>query len=148
MSADEAIATAAAEGVDLKEWRSDSASGYKGVHVVNGRYKSTIYIDGKVHYLGIFDAAEEAALVHAREHIRLHPEQTVAPAAKDPAPGPPPGLITDDDAEAQDEPMMTDKAGPAPGVGGDAALAEPMVALLGDGTALVTSMPTFAQLYE
>ena len=64
------------ENIDLDAWRSaDSATGYKGVYVqANGRYRAQIYFEGKKTTLGLYDTAEEAAVVFAREHIRLHGE--------------------------------------------------------------------------
>ena len=74
MSADEAVATAAAEGMDLNKWRSaKSISGYRGVtFLTGGRYKVQMCVDGKTKYLGSFDTAEQAALVYARRHTKLH----------------------------------------------------------------------------
>jgi len=64
--------------IDLDQWRSDTSGGYHGVYKSqakksNERYKSQITIPGKGHaHLGTFDTAEEAALVHAREYLRIH----------------------------------------------------------------------------
>jgi hypothetical protein len=75
MSRDEAIAAAAAEGIDLEQWRSsNSVAGYKGVKTEGSRYRARIRHEGERKYLGTYATAEEAALVVVREHIRLHGE--------------------------------------------------------------------------
>ena len=79
MSADEAVAAVAAEGINLDEWRSaDNATGFKGVYMrssqrsVDGRpctvksFRAEIWSFGRNVTLGVFGTAEEAALAFAR----------------------------------------------------------------------------------
>ena len=90
LTAEEAVAQAAAEGLTLEP--GSSSSGYKGVsyHVCTSRYQAT-RCAGKTVYLGYFDTAEEAALAVARANARTEPP-AAAPrpaAAKRAAPPPP-----------------------------------------------------------
>ena len=65
LTADEARATAAAEGLELVPSAS-SESGFKGVTVQGGGYHAKLWVNGKQRYLGTFATAEEAALCYAR----------------------------------------------------------------------------------
>ena len=69
MTAAEAHAAAAAEGLTLLRGRSDSSTGFKGVsHYNNGfkSFKARLAHGGCMHNLGNFATAEEAALAVAR----------------------------------------------------------------------------------
>jgi hypothetical protein len=50
--------------------RKDNATGYKGVHFFNGKYRAKIHVYGKTIQIGIFDTAEKAheAYVEAARH--------------------------------------------------------------------------------
>ena len=65
LTADEARAAAAAEGLELVP-SSSSETGFRGVHKRGGKYEAYIRENGKQHYLGIFATPEEAALSYAR----------------------------------------------------------------------------------
>ena len=71
--ANTALVNAAAEGIDLDQWRSaDSTSGFRGVYRRGSGYQALIRIKGKGNkYLGAYATLEEAALAHAKEHIFL-----------------------------------------------------------------------------
>jgi hypothetical protein len=86
MTADQAKSAAKAEGIDLDEWRADNASGYKGVKVGRSKYEARVRYAGKLKYLGIYATAEEAALVCAREHVRLHSTAAQLEASSPPRP--------------------------------------------------------------
>lgn len=59
--------------------RSDNTSGYKGVtwHRGVGKWHSSVYKDGKRHYLGVFDSKEDAALVYNNKALELFGEFAV-----------------------------------------------------------------------
>ena len=78
LTADEARAAAAAEGLELVTSAS-SETGFKGVYVNGGRYMAQSQKDGQVRYLGKFTIAEEAALCYAR-HVGA--ERAAAEAAQ------------------------------------------------------------------
>ena len=65
LTAEEAVAQAAAEGLKL-EPSYRCASGYRGVKVDGSRYHARAMRDGKNVHLGSFSTAEEAALAVAR----------------------------------------------------------------------------------
>ena len=71
LTARDALAQAAAEGLKLSP--NKSTSGYKGVRLVNARYKAYGWRAGKQAYLGGFVTAEEAALAVARVGARNEP---------------------------------------------------------------------------
>jgi hypothetical protein len=48
------------------------ASGYRGVNVDRGRYRAHIRVDGRVHHLGRFGSAIDAALVYDEAAVRMH----------------------------------------------------------------------------
>ena len=83
LTAEEAVAQAAAEGLTLEPSNSaagtaralcgHTAAGYKGVYVAGPRYEARMTRAGKQVHLGGFATAEEAALAIAREDARtLH----------------------------------------------------------------------------
>ena len=65
LTAAEAMATAAAEGLELVP-SSSNVTGFWGVARNGERYVAKVWEDGKTRYLGIFDTPEEAALCCAR----------------------------------------------------------------------------------
>jgi len=65
LTADEARAAAAAEGLELVPSLSNE-TGFKGVTKRDGKYATRIRENGKQHYRGTFATAEEAALCYAR----------------------------------------------------------------------------------
>ena len=65
LTADEARATAAAEGLELVP-SAKSKTGFKGVSKNGGKYKVEIKENGKLRFLGNFATPEEAALCYAR----------------------------------------------------------------------------------
>ena len=79
LSAEEALAAAAAEGLELQ--RASSATGYLGVCVKGASgFSASIRVAGKREHLGTFACAEEAALAYARRRD----------ATRGPPPPPPP----------------------------------------------------------
>ena len=60
--------------IDLEQWRSSrSATGYRGVRMQDGRYKTQIWLpSGTQKHLGMYDTAEEAASVYARKYLEVH----------------------------------------------------------------------------
>ncbi len=78
LSADEARAAAAAEGLEL-EPSSKSATAFKGVSKNGSKYVAMVWDNRKKCYLGIFATPEEAALCYAR-HIGA--ERAAAEAAE------------------------------------------------------------------
>lgn len=55
--------------------RRDNTSGFKGVYKTRGgRFSTQISINGRPHYLGTFDTAEEASAVRNREAERRYGE--------------------------------------------------------------------------
>ena len=87
LTAEEAVAQAAAEGLTLE--RSNRAAGYKGVNVHQSHYQARVTRAGKHVYLGTFVTAEEAALAVARADARTDPPAASPAAAKCAAPPPP-----------------------------------------------------------
>jgi len=79
LTADEARAAAAAEGLELVP-SSKNQTGFKGVTLARGRYNVDVYENGKMHRLGCFATPEEAALCYARH---LGAERAAAEAAKE-----------------------------------------------------------------
>jgi hypothetical protein len=66
LTADEARAAAAAEGLEL-EPSSNNETGYMGVRRQRGKYHSRgSHVEGKAKYLGSFATAEEASLSYQR----------------------------------------------------------------------------------
>lgn len=51
--------------------RADNTSGYKGVSKKGNRYRARVTLDGKVHYVGVFDTAEEAGEAAKKARIEL-----------------------------------------------------------------------------
>eukprot|EP00964_Phaeocystis_antarctica_P104567 scaffold69661_cov63-Phaeocystis_antarctica.AAC.4 len=90
LTAQEAVAQAAAEGLRLEP--SNSAAGYKGVSykVDNANYQAQMWRSGKNVHLGNFVTAEEAALAVARADARTDPPAASPAAAKRAAPPPKP----------------------------------------------------------
>ena len=72
---------AEAEGLRL-HLSNTSASGYKGVCKLRGRFRAQLRRDGKLEQLGIYDTAVEAAVAYARAvgPLAARPEQPRAPA--------------------------------------------------------------------
>lgn len=67
----------AAQNSQNRRRRSDNRSGYKGVGhsvVPHLPWISTITADGEVHYLGVFETAEEAALAYDTAALEYHGE--------------------------------------------------------------------------
>jgi hypothetical protein len=87
LTAEEAVAQAAAEGLKLEPGNSTAA--YKGVNVIGSRYQAQVKRAGKLVYLGRFATAEEAALAVARFDARTDPPAASPAAAKRAAPPPP-----------------------------------------------------------
>jgi len=54
--------------------RKNNSSGYKGVGVVNGRYKARIGANNKLHYMGTFNTAIEAAKAYDKKALEVHGE--------------------------------------------------------------------------
>ena len=80
LTADEARAAAAAEGLELVP-SSKNQTGFKGVTLINGKYYVDVYENGKGRKLsGSFATPEEAALCYARH---LGAERAAAEAAKE-----------------------------------------------------------------
>jgi hypothetical protein len=95
LTADEARAAAAAEGLELVP-SSSGETGFKGVRKHSGRYKAHIKEKGKHRYLGVFSTPEEAALCYARY---IGAERAAAEAAQARGEGPRP--LTADEARAE-----------------------------------------------
>lgn len=53
--------------------RSTNTSGFLGVHVIKGRYRAAIQVDGRNRHLGMFDTPEEAHAAYVAAKNRLHP---------------------------------------------------------------------------
>ena len=66
LTAEEAVAQAAAEGLELVR-STTSRSGYRGVHVHRSHFEARLRRGGKQVHLGHFDTAEAAALAYARD---------------------------------------------------------------------------------
>ena len=94
LTADEARAAAAAEGLEL-EPSSSNATGFKGVSKSSGRYVARIRENGTQRHLGIFATPEEAALCYAR---RDRARRAAAEAGEATGDGPQP--LTADEARA------------------------------------------------
>jgi hypothetical protein len=86
LTAEEAVAQAAAEGLKLEP--GSGAAGYKGVGVDGSRYKARVKPAGKWVHLGCFATAKEAALAVARADARTNPPAASPAAAKRAAPPP------------------------------------------------------------
>lgn len=54
--------------------RKDSSTGLKGVSVRGGRYRASIWVDGKEKHLGYYKTVEEAKLVYDEIAKELHGE--------------------------------------------------------------------------
>jgi hypothetical protein len=78
LTADEARAAAAAEGLELVP-SSSNETGFKGVTKNSGKYRAELKCSGKRYHLGMFPSPEEAALCYAR-HIGA--ERSAAEAAQ------------------------------------------------------------------
>ena len=75
LTADEARAAAAAEGLELAP-SSRNPGGFKGVRLDHGRYQARGPRErGEVPYLGSFATAEEAALCYQRMRKRMRLEE-------------------------------------------------------------------------
>eukprot|EP00900_Chrysochromulina_parva_P009099 jgi/Chrpa1/18190/Chrysochromulina_OHIO_Genome00023911-RA len=94
LTADEARAAAAAEGLELVP-SSSNETGFKGAHKRGGKYEAYIREDGKQRYLGMFATPEEAALCYAR-HIGAERAAAEAVEARVAVPEP----LTADEAKA------------------------------------------------
>lgn len=51
--------------------RSDNTTGYRGVSKKGERYRARVTVQGKVHYVGVFDTAEEAGRAAREARMRL-----------------------------------------------------------------------------
>lgn len=61
------------ELLKYRKSRSDNTSGFRGVHKrKNGKYKVTIGLQGKRHYLGVYETFEEAVGVRLKAEKELH----------------------------------------------------------------------------
>ena len=78
LTADEARAAAAAEGLELLP-SSSNETGFKGVSKHHGKYKAEVKENGMQHHLGTFATPEEAALCYAK---RIGAERAAARAAE------------------------------------------------------------------
>jgi hypothetical protein len=95
LTADEARAAAAAEGLELVP-SSSSETGFKAVCNRSGRYTTETWENGRTRYLGSFATPEEAALCYAR-HVRdlvdgwliPGPRPPHRPPSQAPVPAPP-----------------------------------------------------------
>ena len=94
LTADEARAAAAAEGLELVP-SSSNETGFRSVVKHGGKYQAQIKENGKTRHLGSFTTPEEAALCYAR---RLGAERAAAEAALARDEGPQP--LTADEARA------------------------------------------------
>ena len=94
LTADEARAAAAAEGLELVP-SSSNETGFRSVVKHGGKYQAQIKENGKTRHLGSFATPEEAALCYAR---RLGAERAAAEAALARDEGPQP--LTADEARA------------------------------------------------
>ena len=52
--------------------RRDNSTGYKGVSKKGNRYRARVTVGTKVHYVGVFDTAEEAGQAAKEARMRLH----------------------------------------------------------------------------
>ena len=89
LTAEEAVALARSEGLELLPSTRGSNSGYAGVtyvarYVLN--FKASVRISGKVVYLGSFATAEEAALHVARARAQESPDFPLQATATPPQP--------------------------------------------------------------
>jgi len=94
LTADEARATAAAEGLELVQSASNE-TGFKGVYKNGGKYEAKIRENGKHRHLGNLATPEEAALCYAR-YIRAQRAAAEAAQARIAVPQP----LTADEARA------------------------------------------------
>lgn len=60
---------------NLQKCRSDNKTGYLGVcwHSRDKKYQAQIHLDGKNHFLGLYDTAEEAHQAYIEAKRKLHP---------------------------------------------------------------------------
>jgi hypothetical protein len=54
--------------------RKNNQVGIKGLHIVRGKYRTTISHNGKQYNLGCFDTIEEASKVHQEASLKYHGE--------------------------------------------------------------------------
>ena len=94
LTADEARAAAAAEGLELVQ-SSTNETGFKGVRKQGGKFEARIWENGSMRHLGTFDRPEEAALSYARHAGAERPGAEEAEARGE---GPQP--LTADEARA------------------------------------------------
>lgn len=59
------------ENTQTSPVRSDNTTGFKGVSLKEGRYRARVTVQGKVHYVGVFDTAQEAGEAAKKARIRL-----------------------------------------------------------------------------
>ena len=58
--------------INLDEYRSNNASGYKGVYQMSDRvFEASVWVKGQKKRLGRFNTVEQAARAYARESVRL-----------------------------------------------------------------------------
>jgi hypothetical protein len=99
LTADEAKAAAAAEGLELV-LSSLSSTGFKGVRNDHGKYRVEVWENGKHHHLGSFATPEEAALSYARH---FGAERAAAAEARVAVPRPLTAETGEEDGDAHDE---------------------------------------------
>lgn len=63
-----------AENMRNVKIRKNNSTGYKGVHIHQGKYRAGIRFNGKTHHLGLFATALEAAKAYDDKAIELHGE--------------------------------------------------------------------------
>ena len=71
------LATTSENQQNLRKPRFNNKSGYLGVSKIAKKWQAQIKIDGKAHYLGLFDTPEQAHEAYLEAKAKLHPFQTI-----------------------------------------------------------------------